>query len=604
MWWASVSLDVAEADPRCRDHDGRALHEAAERYRVLDREHRDETATIVRARVDQRARWRLGTHPQQVELLRGQAAGERWLLPFHDVFRECEDVVTALHPCLAMSPYAVAQLLPPGTSFDLVVVQDASSVATAEVVSALSRGRQALVVGDPHGVAPSAFTVAPVGSGGSSAPSPDTQSLFEEAGSLLPGRALDWRHGAVDLRLAAWSGADANLIGAPGSNIEALVRFEHVDGSAHVAAGDDSAIEWTQAEVDRIVALAMDHARSDPERSLGVIALTAALVEQVEATVRRQLHALAMHDRADPALTFFDETRSEPFVIDSIESAGAERDVVILGSGYGRTPHGRVLHRFPSLAGDGAQHRLARVAGLARQKLDLVSSLTPGDLDPDRLRTPGAIALRDLLTKAEAASGRQFDEPATPNSLLDDLAARLGQEGLTVRRRVGLGPYPVELAVGHPSVEGRSLVAVETDGEAYAGLVGTRARDRLRCEQLELLSWWPVRVWTTDLYRDPAREVARIVAAVRAARRSDAPGSEHVRPEADGAPDVDADADGARTDPEAEPVPSGSGSRRRRRRIRRGTAQAVEDTDRAWGEPEDPAEGDRWLEEQRPPHWE
>ena len=100
------------------------------------------------------------------------------------------------------------------------------------------------------------------------------------------------------------------------------------------------------------------------------------------------------------------------------------------------------------------------------------------------------------------------------------LASRLRQEGLTVQAQMGVGPHRVELAVGHPSVADRWLVAVESDGPGYAALPGVRARDVLRPRQLRRLGWEPIRVWSTDLYRDPAPEVVRVVAAVTATLRA------------------------------------------------------------------------------------
>ena len=61
------------------------------------------------------------------------------------------------------------------------------------------------------------------------------------------------------------------------------------------------------------------------------------------------------------------------------------------------------------------------------------------------------------------------------------------------------------------------LVAVETDGPGYAAMPSTRDRDRLRIEQLRRLGWQHTRVWTTDLFRDPARDVSRVAGLVRAA---------------------------------------------------------------------------------------
>lgn len=42
----------------------------------------------------------------------------------------------------------------------------------------------------------------------------------------------------------------------------------------------------------------------------------------------------------------------------------------------------------------------------------------------------------------------------------------------------------------------------------------------------------------------------------------------------------------------------------RRRGVRRPPDQTSDDTDAAWGERRDEDAHDRWLQEQRPPHWE
>jgi hypothetical protein len=242
------------------------------------------------------------------------------------------------------------------------------------------------------------------------------------------------------------------------------------------------------------------------------------------------------------------------------------------------------------------------------------------------------------------------------------LAARLRQEGYTVAPRVGVGAHRVELAVGHPLVGDRWLVAVESDGPGYAALPGVRARDVLRPRQLRRLGWEPLRVWTTDLYRDPAPEVVRVVEAVKAilrdlgaaesavAAESDVePANAGTEPPVEGTPEVNTEPETPEAEepeaeaseaegpeegenkaeaPEAEepkaeePTPTddeepakdrGSEpakddrSPRRRRVFRRSTDRSADDTDTGWGERprgDRDAEHDRWLEEQRPPHWE
>ncbi|MGL5928357.1 MAG: DUF559 domain-containing protein, partial [Dermatophilaceae bacterium] len=131
--------------------------------------------------------------------------------------------------------------------------------------------------------------------------------------------------------------------------------------------------------------------------------------------------------------------------------------------------------------------------------------------------------LRDFL--AYAATGALPSSAPTPAGgarpsavLVADLARRLRSHGLVVHEGVGsahagrgTGAHPVDLAVEAPDEPGRLLLAVESDGPRYAAVPSTRDRDRLRAEHLERLGWQHLRVWSTDLYRDPAREVARVL---------------------------------------------------------------------------------------------
>ena len=214
---------------------------------------------------------------------------------------------------------------------------------------------------------------------------------------------------------------------------------------------------------------------------------------------------------------------------------------------------------------------------------------------------------------------------ATRNALRADLAERLRREGLVVHEEYGTAAQRVDIALEDPYHRGRVLLAVETDGPRYAAMRSTRDRDRLRPEQLGRLGWVHVRVWSTDLFRDPAREIARIVRIAREVRP--------LRPESstpDGAPDPTKPAAPAVPDgptatsgapPPAAATPPGAPAasdealpgRRPRRVFRKGTAKSAtddrygstkDDTDSGWGEAGEASSRDRWLQEQRPPHYE
>jgi very-short-patch-repair endonuclease len=225
------------------------------------------------------------------------------------------------------------------------------------------------------------------------------------------------------------------------------------------------------------------------------------------------------------------------------------------------------------------------------------------------------------------------DAPVAPDPLMTELADRLRREGLVVAERIGTGPHRVDLALAAPDHPERWLVAVDGDGPGYATWRGTRDRDRLWPQALERQGWRHLRVWSTDLYRDPAREVARIVTAVREQARAlgtpipddsgeptptvPEPGAQVAMTESGptvSGPTVSEPAAPETGGSNGSAQPAGSprpAARRRRRAVRRGTtetadpaAQTTDDTDAGWGEHGDNnGAHEQWLQDQRPPHW-
>lgn len=582
-WWASIIQDVTVRDPAYGAHDGTTMTRAAGEFIAADRNHLAATVARVQAACAAQTRRVLADHPEQEALVRAEAGKARRHRPLRDLLPRAGAALTAIKPCWAMSPLVVASVLPPGEWFDVVVFDEASQIPPAQAVSAISRARQVVVAGDERQLPPTTFFTSALGDEAENTEvlTEGFESILDVLAAALPVRPLTWHYRSRDERLIAFANQAmyaGALVTFPGTAAASGVSLELVDGSAHVGPGHDTPIETTAAEVDRVVDLVLEHARTRPDESLGVIALGIKHAVRID----EALHAaLAQHPELH---AFFDEDRAERFFVKNLERVqGDERDAIILSIGFGKTPHGRVLHRFGPLNQDGGDRRLNVAMTRARTRMTVVSCLQASDLDPERLRSRGAVLLRDFLSYAaqggsrgasitvlppgfgeragDAGDGTEpaADEPAlqeqddlsadgeaaaespavdstpgepaadqpTPSQeqvpvdhggdpLVLDLARRLRREGLVVHERYGGAKHRIDLAVESPYDQGQVLVAVESDGPGYAAIPATRDRDRLRVEQLERLGWRHVRVWSTDLFRDPAREVSRIVAAARA----------------------------------------------------------------------------------------
>ena len=182
------------------------------------------------------------------------------------------------------------------------------------------------------------------------------------------------------------------------------------------------------------------------------------------------------------------------------------------------------------------------------------------------------------------------------DALLADFALRLEADGLLVERNVPVGPTSADPdAAAVPAIDlvvreesGRRRLAVESDGPAYAALPSVRERDRMRAEQLGRLGWEHLRVWSTDIFRDPAREVARVRRVLqpepsRAAARGAAEQRRAVRRLEESGPEQSGPA-------QSGPAQSGP--------AQSGLEQTSDDTDLGWACGDDPH--DDWLRSHAP----
>jgi hypothetical protein len=456
-----------------------------------------------------------------------------------------------------MSPLVVSQVVPSDrVLFDVVVFDEASQVLPPEAIPAILRGRQVVVTGDSRQLPPTTFfssisetaadaaaepgaaldTGADTAADGADAaagsvppaePLPDRvtddmESILDTMVSLLPAphgsRTLAWHYRSRDERLIAFSNAQPSLYD------RTMTTFPGVAGTdtlGHVlvrwrppqAPGRDSALD---DEVAAVIDVIRDHARLRPEQTLGVITMG---IEHAD----RVTEALRLARAEDRELDRFGASHEhEPLFVKNLERVqGDERDAIILTVGYGKGPDGRMRYRFGPLLQQGGERRLNVAITRARSRMTVVSSFTAEDLADDRLRSEGGRMLKRYLAYAASGGtdlGTWASERGEPDGFEADVLRRLTAAGLPVTPRLGASGAWIDVAVADPHDSGRFLLAVETDGEVYRSASSVRDRDRLRPEHLERLGWVHARIWSTDWYRDPDREVARVLGLWRSAR--------------------------------------------------------------------------------------
>lgn len=476
VFWASL-LDHILADYEGPGHDGEAVRSAVDRFADADRRHLAGNAARVRGAAGRAAAEAARELVAQTVALREAVA----VAPAtaRDVLTPVADLAQALRPCWTASPLVVPSTVPAGVTFDLVVVEEASRVPLAHAVSALALGDQVVALGCSTDPAPRPFlTVVDERAEEALEPTGAPTVLAALAGHL-PVRRLDTCYRVIDQRLVLGLGDSVHP--GPVHSFPGVLRTRR--------AGFVEAPDWG-AVVEQTVELVLKHAQATPWMSLAVATADRTALEELETALRHRI-AEARLGRA------FREDAPEGLLLTTADRLATEvRDRVLLALGSGALP---------------GTSELGHAVAAARRAVTVVADAAPASWPAPDV----AGLLQRVLEVGAAGLPRDPDPREEGHPLLEDLARRLRAEGLGVRLGYGVGRHRLELAVDDPQEPGRPLVAVRTD--ARAGTLEDRDGIRLEAEQLARLGWTPMRVWCTDLFRDPAREVARIVAVAREA---------------------------------------------------------------------------------------
>ena len=512
-WHSSILDQIKVRDPRYAAERGSALDEVASDFRGRDVEYLKANRRRVRHAWAERLREAQDQHPLQARVIRKQAALRRGHLPLRRLLDQTPDVLFALKPCWAMSPLMVSQVLPPTRLFDVVIFDEASQIVPADAIPSVMRGHQIVVAGDDRQLPPTNF-FRQVGDGDDDFGDEDDETLvsfgagFESVldalRPLLPTWPLAWHYRSRDERLVAFS--NTRIYGGALTTFPGVARddcLRHVVVQQTREPGQEVSVT---AEVEQVVELICEHARTRPDQSLGVIALGIKHAERIDTALRREL---ARHPELE---SFFAEDQAEPFFVKNLERVqGDERDAIILSIGYGKHPDGRMRYQWGPLLRDGGERRLNVAATRAKHNLTLVSSFSSQDVDPDRLTKAGAKLLADYLEYAgSGGTSSATSGGGDLNPFETDVRDRLAACGITVVPQYGVGGYRVDFAASHPDDADRMVLAIEADGTSYRQSGSVRDRDRLRSEHLQRLGWRFHRIWSTNWFRDPQSEVAKL----------------------------------------------------------------------------------------------
>jgi very-short-patch-repair endonuclease len=519
-FYRSLFDQIADQDIDLGEFDLEEHEKTMQRFRQLDEwEVRAAAGRIRQYQLGKEDRPRPGWYTSdssELGILQREAQKKRRHKPLRKLFSEIPSVFQRLKPCIMMSPLSVSTFLQSNDlKFDLVIFDEASQVFPWDAMGAIYRGTQLIVAGDEKQLPPTNFfNRADIESDTDDDDDDigDYESILSLCKSIgMPNKRLRWHYRSRREPLIAFSNQHfyaGDLVTFPSVHDASgdAIRFEFVENGC-----------WSNrknlAEAERVADLIIDHLRTSPSQSLGVIALNVSQQQAIEDAIFQRRR----HDREIDVL--LDKGPSEPLFVKNLENVqGDERDVIILSIAFAKNEAGGFSRNFGALSRAGGGRRLNVAITRARLGIIVVSSIRASELDLSDIRTEGSHLLKayleyaehgvDSLVRAVKSVSGSCDSPFE-----EDVALALAHRGLNVVPQVGCGGFRIDLAISHPTRKGEFCLGVECDGASYHSSHTARDRDRIRQAVLEGLGWKIIRIWSTDWIRDSARQIDRVVAA-------------------------------------------------------------------------------------------
>lgn len=446
---------------------------------------------------------------------------------------EHPNAIGRVKPCFLMSPLSVAQFLDANTqAFDLVVFDEASQIQVWDSIGAIARGKQLIVVGDPHQLPPTSFFTAK-GEGDDtpnedgSIVDADEESILDELRSFqLRERSLKWHYRSKQEGLIAFSNRTYyknGLLTFPSSNTGSFgVTLRYLPNAVYDKGETSTNPIEAKSLVDEF--LRRIKTKAGAKLSYGIVTFS---LPQREVVLKYLEEARRSHPEIEEHFSEKCPVDGEPVFVKNLESVqGDERDVILFSICYGPDKDGKVSHNFGPLTQTGGHRRLNVAITRAKHEAIVFTCMKSEQIDLERTSATGVRDLKGFLEFAERGNLRTASLSSTKQALTTKgleglIAQRLESEGYHIRTGIGMSNYRIDIGVVHPKDPSKFVLGIECDGDSYQRAETARDRDSLRGGILYTLGWRLHRVWSMDWWHNPDKEFDRIKEAIRTATEAE-----------------------------------------------------------------------------------
>ncbi|MEY4648497.1 MAG: hypothetical protein RL009_913 [Actinomycetota bacterium] len=492
-WWQSALEYLVARDSSVMRYTAEQIDTIEEDFTLADSEVVRQGAPALAAKLAEKWRALLASNPDQAGALKAMLRSKS--AAFASLYEAAPDFASLLLQVVMLSPYQVPSKLPKNKRFDTLLVLDAAGSTVSENLAALSRANQVIAFGDDAIAAPDGFEMEWHETPLVREDSP--KSVFDEVKSIFGGETLrkSWRPNGQTLGSVINREFYQNRIDFAPTAGEFLgqsnLRLEILKSGIGSTTKGVAAIESPDVEVERVVALVLDHAKDAQQESLLVVTASKLHSERIESALSK---ALKHHTELEE---WFDSHGREKFEVTSIGSLSHRvADHIIFSVGFGVDSADKAPASLGDLSATAGRRYLANMLVSARNRITVVSCLTPESFDSET-----GHSAQGLLAQVLASGPAHALDETDTDPLLEDLSLRLKKLGARALLNYG---DAIPLAVSYANKAAVVLPDWNLAGE------GLTERLRLRPALLRAMGWKVIRVHTFELFADPAALAIRI----------------------------------------------------------------------------------------------
>lgn len=454
---------------------------------------------------------------------------------------------TDFFPVVLVNPVACSSILPMKEGlFDIVIFDEASQLRLEDTYSAYLRGKHKIISGDKHQMPPSNYfqgdsaKIVDANNDNTDEEIFDDSPILAESESLLKFAEnsdfsfsyLDFHYRSkhpflIDFSNAAFYGS--RLVPMPVRNNYKPIRLVKVNGLYES--------RTNPAEAQKIAEFLFDKMKPFNDGNYPSIGIATLNIEQ------RNLILDAIHDHCTKSNTSaqkFEAIQKSGFFVKNLENIqGDEKDIIIISTTFGLNSDGKFREQYGPINNFDKGYKLLNVIITRAKRYLIIFTSIPKDVysrHVEEIRSKGNLGkgifyaylayaeaienndnekrenvlrlLAEHCAEPQISRNEKFVESSFEQEVYDYLTEHIKKERIEVQYKCG--GFRIDFVI-KAKKDGRPIIAIECDGAKYHSSEEAYAYDLYRQKQLEQLGFKVYRIWSTNWWHAPQREILKLL---------------------------------------------------------------------------------------------